>query len=355
MEKLCAFTQRTVITMNTEARIKALNKLGTLIDKDNGLLAAAVTKACFENPWFTPEDYWYALIQIRENYLKGDLLFEFAMSHKLFRENPIPKAVGLVMAGNIPCVGFHDILCTFLCGHHSLVKLSQKDEVVLPMLYKMWQELIPEIQGMISFVEKLKNFDAVIATGSNNTARYFEYYFKKYPHIIRKNRNGVGVLTGKESEDDLKNLAEDTLRYFGMGCRNLSKIYVPSKYQFNDLLDAMKTKEHVIEHDKYKHNYDYNLAILQINQEQYMTNGSIILLKKQQIPSRISTLHFQPYDSLVTLTGELEQHQDQIQCVVCSESLKQTVSLLPGTAQIPQLNDFADGVNTMEFLIHLPT
>jgi hypothetical protein len=250
------------------------------------------------------------------------------------------------MAGNIPLVGFHDFLCAFISGHRQTIKPSSKDEVLIRHLVEHLCTLDASVKDLVSFSEMLKGCDAYIATGSNNSARYFDYYFSKYPHIIRRNRTSVAVLSGKESNEELEKLADDVYQYFGLGCRNVTKIYVPEQYDFLPLLEAFRKYNHLIDHHKYKNNYDYQLAVLILNKKFYMTNGSIILLEEAGIFSPISQLNYEYYSTPGELTGRLQQNPD-IQCVTGK-------NVIPfGQAQFPCVTDYADGVDTLQFLLSL--
>jgi hypothetical protein len=258
-------------------------------------------------------------------------------------ENPLPTKVGIVMAGNIPLVGFHDFLCVFLTGHMAYIKPSSKDEVLIKHLVGKLLEWENDLNAMIQFGEMLKGCDAYIATGSNNTSAYFDYYFQKYPHIIRRNRTSVAILNGDETREDLEKLADDVYQYFGLGCRNVTKLYVPKDYDFVPILQAFKNYDHLINHHKYKNNYDYNLAILLLNYRYYMTNNSLLLVEDQAFFSPISQLHYEFYSDIKTVRKNLHDNA-AIQCIVSDE----TTGF--GKAQQPEIADFADGVDTMAFL-----
>jgi hypothetical protein len=250
------------------------------------------------------------------------------------------------MAGNIPLVGFHDFLCVFLSGHIAIIKPSSKDEVLMKHLVKKLAEWDSEISGSIQFGEQLKGCDAYIATGSNNTSRYFEYYFQKYPHIIRKNRTSAAIINGKESKEELEKLAGDVYQYFGLGCRNVTKLYVPVNYDFVLLLQAFSKYNYLIDHNKYKNNYDYNLAILLLNNHYYMTNGSLLLVENESLFSPISQLHYEYYTDEKKIRQKLHDNE-ALQCLISDE----TTGF--GKAQQPGIYDFADGVDTMTFLRQL--
>jgi hypothetical protein len=251
--------------------------------------------------------------------------------------------VGVVLAGNIPLVGFHDVLCIFLSGHYAKIKPSSKDEALIKYLVEKIAEWQPDATPYFTLSPMLKACDAYIATGSNNTSRYFDYYFRNYPTIIRRNRTSVAILTGRETAADLSNLAEDVYQYFGLGCRNVTKLYVPRDYNFELLLEAFSKYNYLINHHKYKNNYDYNLAAHILNNKYYMTNGSIILVEDPSPFSPISQLHYEFYDDEQAVRESLRDDQ-AIQCVVGSHYTSF------GQAQCPRIDTFADGVDTVKFL-----
>ena len=253
------------------------------------------------------------------------------------------------MAGNIPLVGFHDFLCVLLSGNNVLAKLSSNDKVLLPYLSNYLIQQEPSLAARIAFTEgKMEGFDAVIATGSNNTSRYFEYYFGKKPNIIRKNRNSIAILTGKESTEELTALGEDIFRYYGLGCRNVSKIYVPKGYDFEPFFNAIFSYKDIVDQHKYANNYDYNKAVYLMSNFKILDNGFLILKEDDGQASPISVLFYAYYDAEETLEQELNAQEEQIQCIV---SKKGGIGF--GETQKPKLHDYADGVDTMEFLLKL--
>ena len=299
-----------------------------------------------ENKWFIREFVNLSIENIARNYLQADQLDILIRTYNLPAENPDPKRVGIVMAGNIPLVGFHDFLCVFITGHRAFIKPSSKDQALIKHLVDKLTEWDGEVSTMVQFGEMLKGCDAYIATGSNNTGRFFEYYFQKYPHIIRKNRTSVAVLTGEETPNELQYLADDVYQYFGLGCRNVTKLYVPVNYNFEALLNAFRKYDHLIDHNKYKNNYDYNLAILLLNHKYYMTNGSILLVEEQSPFSPISQLNYEFYESKEELQKKLHDNET-IQCVVGDENTGF------GMAQQPGICEFADRIDTISFLLNL--
>ncbi|WP_339624044.1 acyl-CoA reductase [uncultured Winogradskyella sp.] len=261
-----------------------------------------------------------------------------------------PKTVAIIMAGNIPLVGFHDFLSVLISGHHVLVKQSSNDKHLLPFLAKYLEVVEPAFKGKITFTEqKLENFDAVIATGSDNTARYFEYYFKGKPSIIRKNRNSVAVLTGKETTDQLEALSHDIFRYYGLGCRNVSKLFVPKDYNFDAFFNAIYTWHPIINGAKYANNYDYNKAVYLMSEFNMLENGFLMIKEDKSYASPIATVFYEYYDTKETMQQELADNKDNLQCVVANGFLADEITF--GYTQKPQLWDYADNVDTVEFLL----
>jgi len=264
-----------------------------------------------------------------------------------------PKRVGLIMAGNIPLVGFHDLFCTLAAGHRAMIKLSDKDPYLLPFILEQWQKVFPHISERITYVAKLDEIDSVIATGSNNSGRYFEYYFRQYPHVFRQNRNGVAVLNGNESMSDLKKLAEDIFMFFGLGCRNVSKIYVPRGYDFSNWDEVIADWKFMGDHNKYRNNLDYNYAIYLINQVPHIHLGHLILKEDEAITSRIGCLNYTFYDDAKQVEEEINHHRNEIQCVVSENKIPAWDHIRFGETQHPSLGQYADGVDTMQFLTTL--
>ncbi|OJY90508.1 MAG: acyl-CoA reductase [Sphingobacteriales bacterium 44-15] len=328
--------------MNLQQRVDILYRLGDYMLGNDKKWEAAKETASAANPWFIPEFIDHAVKNIATFFLSKPGLEEWLKKYDLPSTHKAVKTVGITMAGNIPLVGFHDFLCTFVSGHRQAVRMSSKDNILLKHIFETLEEWIPEAGQYLEIREMLKGCDAYIATGSNNTARYFEYYFRKYPHIIRKNRTAVAVISGTETQAALEQLADDVYLYFGLGCRNVSKIFVPEGYDFISLLDAFRKYDHLIENHKYKHNYDYNLAMHIVNQKFYMTNGSILLSENPSVFSPISQLNYQYYTSTDAIYQSLNPEEIQ--------AITGTVKTPFGTLQSPALADYADGIDTMQFL-----
>ncbi len=331
--------------MNLRNRIELLQKLKNYLLGSSPEWLEAKARATAHNGWFTTEFIDLAIQNISAHFLDAPKLEAWA-AHYHLDDNINPKNIGLVMAGNIPIVGFHDFLCVFITGHKQTIKLSGKDEVLLQHLAQQLYNWNETARQFIAFAPMLKGCDAYIATGSNNSARYFEQYFAKYSNIIRSNKTSVAVLTGSETTEDLQKLADDVHIYFGMGCRNVTKLYVPQQYDFVPLLKAFDKYKHFIDHNKYKNNYDYQLALALLNNKFYMTNGTTLLIENDEIFSAISQLHYSFYTNLADLKNQLAINKE-VQCVVSNYYIPF------GQAQQPGLFDYADGVDTMQFMLTL--
>lgn len=301
------------------------------------------------NGWFTKENVLFAL----DGW--SNLLIESNLNQWLDKydfNEIIPKKIAIIMAGNIPLVGFHDFISVLVSGHNVLIKQSTNDKHILPFLAKYLESITPELKGKIEFTEdRLINFDAIIATGSNNTARYFEYYFKDRPSIIRRNRNSIAVLTGKETDDQLKALSEDIFRYYGLGCRNVSKLFVPKNYDFDSLFKAIYHWHPIINQAKYANNYDYNKAVYIMSEFDMLENGFLMIKEDVSYASPIATLFYESYDSIQQLKERIKKNKDKIQCVVSNGFMDTEIKF--GQTQKPQLWDYADGVDTIEFLLKI--
>jgi hypothetical protein len=301
------------------------------------------------NGWFTPEQVYYSFNSWTEALTEANLnqwisTYDFSKVHS--------KTVGLILAGNIPLVGFHDFLSVLIAGHKVLVKTSSNDQHLLPFLAEYLIETAPEFKNYIEFTEgKLENFDAVIATGSNNTARYFEYYFKDKPSIIRKNRNSVAVLNGNETKEDLTNLGEDIFRYFGLGCRNVSKLFVPKGYDFKNFFEAIFVYQDIIKYERYANNYDYNKAVFLMSLFQLLDNGFVTIKEDTSYASPISSIFYEFYEDIEEVKTRLQNDADHIQCIVSNGLVDNSIAF--GQTQQPKLWDYADNVDTLAFLLKL--
>ena len=329
--------------MNLISRLALLEQLKKYILSDDEGWQEIKEKAFNANGWFIPEFINLSINNIADNYLAKDKLESWVREHAIPEETLQPKKIGIVMAGNIPMVGFQDLLAVFIAGHYGIIKLSSKDNVLMKHLVEKMQEWEPGSNKYFEIASTLKGCDAYIATGSNNSSRYFEYYFQKYPHIIRRNRTSVAILTGNETKEELEKLADDIHLYFGLGCRNVTKVYVPENYNFQNLLDALKKYDFFMDHFKYKNNFDYMFSIHMLNQTKYMTNGNVLLVEEPALFSPISQLNYEYYTDVEALQ-KLLTGNDQLQCIVGNNGIPF------GKAQCPGLTDHADGVDTLAFL-----
>jgi hypothetical protein len=338
--------------MQLEERIQALIELGHRLNKADEYREAVIHRTHFNNQWFTKENQRQAINAIAEEFLAEKKLRNWLRNYSIPRQTNA-QSVALILAGNIPLVGFHDVLCVFVSGHQAQIKLSDKDRFLLPYILRELKQIDPRTETYFSIVERLQDFTTVIATGSNNSSRYFESYFSTYAHIIRRNRNAVAVLSGSETREQLSAFGEDIFQYYGLGCRNVSKIYVPKDYDFTPLLEALHEHKEIVLNDKYKNNFDYNYAILVLNKVKYMANGCIILKEHSAIASHIAGLHYEYYEDHNLVEKEISNRLEEIQLVVAQPGLLSIPTFSFGAAQRPGLGDYADGVDTLAFLLAL--
>ena len=336
--------------MNHSERLVAFMALGQhLATLHPDELTALADRARNQNAWFDRPNVAAAVAGV------AHLLAPGALARWAARYPPEPAAtrrVGVVMAGNIPLVGFHDALCVLLSGHILMAKLSASDTVLMQWVLDELVRIEPRFAEFIQVVLRLNAADAFIATGSDNTARYFEFYFSKKPHLIRRNRTGVAVLTGHETDAELAYLGPDIFQYYGLGCRNVSKLFVPAGYNFIPLLDALQLCQGVLNHHKYQNNYDYNKSILLVNAVPHFDNGFLLVTEQPALVSPISVLHYGEYAHEIDLVDKLTDVAARLQCVL-SAGGRWAGSVPFGQAQQPGVTDYADGVDTMEFLAEL--
>ena len=350
--------------MNLDKRINSLVLWGKSLERvikshkgeavelnpqEEKFLAAAHLSKSY-NGWFSIQSVMQSAEGIQE-FLHEENLKTFAAKYaEEMNKVSSPKRVLLIMAGNIPMVGFHDLLCTLLCGHTAVVKSSSDDMHLLPALTEILKNIEPYFADKIEFIERpLKNFEAVIATGSDNSAKYFDYYFGKYPNIIRKNRISVAVLDGNETEDELKEFSKDVFQYYGLGCRNVSKVFVPKGYQFKTMIEAFQIQLPYLENNKYQNNLEYQKAVMLLNKDPFIDAGFFFMKENASPFSSVSVLHYHQYQNIQEVKDSIAEYNEKIQCVVG----KVEGALSFGHAQCPGLNDFADGVDTMKFLVSL--
>ena len=330
--------------MKLQNRIEILRKLRDYLINNSEEWQQVKHTASIHNGWFTPSFIDLSINNIIERYLDEKDLHAWIKDYSIIDPSS-PKNIGIVMAGNIPMVGFHDFLSVFISGHYQTIKLSEKDNQLLKHLVLKMYEWDSKMKEYAQFASLLKGCDAYIATGSNNSARYFEQYFAKYPSIIRKNRTSIAILDGTETNEYLEKLSDDIHLFFGLGCRNVTKIYVPEEYNFLPLLQSFHQYKYFADHHKYKNNYDYNLSIQLMNNRYYMTNESTLLVENDSLFSPISQLNYSFYNNKEGLIENLKIQED-IQCIV-------GLDIPFGMAQKPGLRDYADGIDTLDFLSKL--
>jgi hypothetical protein len=335
--------------MTLQARIKAFVQLGAFLkdEKNKEEIEFWTYKARSENNWFTVENTQKALKTIADYYLDETLLENWVSLYDIVDKPQITKSIGVIMAGNIPAVGFHDLLSIVISGHVCVAKLSSQDTVLMTNLINKLLEIEPNLE--IRIADKLNEVDALIATGSDNSAKYFEYYFRNKPHVIRQNRSSVGVLNGSENEEDFLNLGKDITEYFGLGCRNISKLYVPENYDFTGFLNAIESLGDIFYHHKYKNNYDYNKSIYLVNMVPHFDNGFLLLTENESLVSPISVVYYSTYKNEEDLKQQIENNTNKIQCIVSKDAWVENSQSF-GDAQKPKLWDYADGVDTIQFL-----
>lgn len=341
--------------MHISQRIKAFSTLGLNLesfvnnfseystDETQEMFHQKIRQAKAKNGWFDSESQLFAF-KSWTNALQQKNLEKWTSSYNF--TDSTPKTVGIITAGNIPMVGFHDILSVLMSGHIAQIKLSSNDNILIPFILDLLIEIEPIFKDKVQIVEKLTNFDAVIATGSDNTARYFESYFKNVPCLIRKNRTSVAVLNGDETEGELKGLAKDILQYYGLGCRNVTKLYLPKGYDLNQIFKPLFDWKNVINHHKYANNYDYHKAIYMMKDVSLIENGFLLMKEDNAFFSPISTVFYEYYENIETVNATLTEKQDKIQCIVGNNK-----NLIPfGKAQTPELWDYADNIDTLAWL-----
>ncbi len=308
-----------------------------------------IEQAAYKNQWFTPDNIRLSFDGLIR-YLDETNLKKWLGNYDF--QNITPKKVGVVMAGNIPMVGIHDMICVLLSGHKLMAKLSHQDDVLLQFIANELIEIDVEFKQSIEFVDRLNGMEAVIATGSDNTARYFDFYFSKYPNIIRKNRTSVAVINGEESKEDLANLGHDIFDYFGLGCRNVSKLFLPTGYDLSKIIDQLEQFQPIFNHHKYNNNYFYQKSIFLVDQTPHLDNGFALFQQNENLSSPIGVVYYEFYDDVDTLKNHLFSIQNKIQCIVSNMDLiDNRVDF--GQAQKPDIWDYADNVDTMKFLSNI--
>ena len=335
--------------LTREQRINAFVKLGQFLQSDELKNSPIIDSAVHKNAWYTKPNILQQIHAIAQNLTHDQL-------EKWLKDVPnqdIDKSVGLVLAGNLPLVGFHDIMCVLLAGFTAKIKVSSDDAGLTKFILDQLIEIEPQFAKKIQLLDKLENFDLVIATGSNNSARYFEYYFGKKPNIIRKNRNSLSVLSGNETKEQLQALGHDIFDYFGLGCRSVSKIFIPEGYDIAKLLDNLESFHSIKDHSKYNNNYDFNKSIYLINKNKHFDNGFLLLKEDESLASPLAVVHFEYYKAKEDVEKYILAHKEDIQCVTSNMDLQVAdVPVFPfGASQYPSLDDYADNVNTLDFLL----
>jgi hypothetical protein len=333
-------------------RIDAFAQLGEVLrnflsgneDEKAPGLNELITNQHLKNPWFTPENITAALKSI-SGQLTHDNLAKWTSFYPDLQSEKRSLTAGVIMAGNIPLVGFHDFLCVLISGNRLIAKTSTKDSELIVKIAEILCSIEPRFRDRIVFTEGyLKQFDVVIATGSNNSSRYFEYYFGRYPNIIRKNRNSVAVIEGNETESELKSLGSDIFLYFGLGCRSVSKIFIPEGYDIRSVIPGWQSFSGIVNHSKYANNYDFSKAVFLVNREKFLDTGYLLLKEEKGLSSPVAVLYYDYYKSPSALHDKTEEMKDKIQCIVGHHYLPF------GKAQSPHLWEYADGFDTLEFL-----
>lgn len=330
-----------------EYKIERLQEFKALLSQENEALMASVRQAEIKNKWFSNANIWKSIEAIKSQFLDADALKLWLNAYNF---KAVDKTIGIITAGNIPLVGFHDVLCAFVVNAKTKIKLSSKDEVLLKYFILELKAL--DITWEVEIIERLIDFDAVIATGSDNSNRYFEQYFKKVPNILRGNRNSIAVLTGNETKAQLDLLAQDIFDYFGLGCRNVSKIFVPRAYDITQLFPHFDLYQEYVNHNLYKDNYDYNRTLLLMNLDKHLANDFVIVKEDESLHSRLATVHYACYDKLEEVQDFIIENNQSIQVVV-SQATDLWSQVDFGQSQAPQLTDYADNVDTIEFLLSL--
>lgn len=334
-----------------ENKINALSLLGEFLTNPDENFKNLISYAKNKNGWFTVEEVTKA-VQANAQMLNKDDLINWLSNYSTITTNS--KKVGLILAGNLPMVGFHDIIAVLLSGQIALIKLSSQDDSLIPAVLKKLVEIEPQFENQIQFIERLVDFDAVIATGSNNSSRYFDYYFSKVPHIIRKNRNSIALLTGNETSEELSKLGNDIFDYFGLGCRNVAKLLVPKGYKLDHFYESIEHFSPILNHHKYQNNYDYNKSIYLVNKNEHFDNGFLLAAKSTHLTSPLAVVFYEEYKNLDEAIEQINGLKDQIQVVVSHTNHDMIPAKVNfGESQNPKLWDYADGVDTLQFLSSL--
>ena len=337
--------------MLLEQRIECFAELGRRMLESGFLSESKMREAISKNAWFTEDSIKESINSIATEYLDKQKLSDWCLNYE-FKDNG-HKSVALILAGNIPLVGFHDILSVLISSHNVQIKMSERDSVLVNLILDTLIDIDDRFSERIKIVDRIKDFDAVIATGSDTTAAYFHKYFGQVDNIIRSNRHGIAVIRKSDDTDKLRDLSKDVFQYFGLGCRNVSKLYVEEGFELNTFFEAIEHNKDVIHHNKYKNNFDYNHAGFLLNKEAFLTNDFLLVREDSAISSRIASLHYEYYNSEADLVKELSNRSEEIQCIVSSSDIEGLDTFRFGHAQSPGLMDYADQVDTLEFLLNI--
>ena len=328
-------------------KIERLQEFKALLNNQNETLNELIRLAEIKNRWFSTDNIWLSINAIIDEFLDAEKLENWLGNYKI---KAVEKNIGIIVAGNIPLVGFHDLLCAFVLNAPTQIKLSSKDEVLMRFFITKLQEL--DITWQIKITERLVGYDAVIATGSDNSNRYFEQYFSKVPNLLRKNRNSIAILNGNETAEELSRLAIDIFQYFGLGCRNVSKLFVPKGYNIESLFPHLDQFIEYKNHNLYKDNYDYNRTLLLMNLDKHLANDFVIVKEDKSLHSRLATIHYSFYDNETEIQDYIIENNEALQAVV-SQDNENWKSVTFGKAQQPTLSDYADNIDTIQFLLSL--
>ena len=339
--------------MDLKERIEILGKLGDRLLAGDEYLDAVIHQTEYNNKWFSKENQHKAVKTIATNFLNKEKLERWVNQYSVSEPNAY-KNIALIPQGNVPLSGIHDLIAIFISGHKTLIKLHEADRFLFPCFLKFLKEINPKTEVFFEIPNKLEGFDAVIAELDNrSTAVPFETYFGKYPNIIRRKRNSIAVLDGNESEEDLLKLGEDIFQNFGIGSRNVSKVYLPKEYDLKHLLEVLHNFKYLVLNNKYKNNFDYNFSLYSLNRVPFNINGCVILLESKELKSRIGSLHYEIYDSLASVEKDIETQKANIQNIIATAGLLKTKTITFGTSNLPELDDYDDKQDSLEFLKNL--
>lgn len=338
--------------MNLSKRIEALVYLGGILQLKEEELIATQQISKSKNSWFTLENSDRALHNLVSNFLQKEKLELWAKHYEVPKISP-QKNIGIIMSGGFPLAGFQDLICTFISGHHAKIKLSADDKFLIPHFIKIIKSEFPEVENYFTFVERMTDFDAIIANGNRDSIKVFETYFTTFPNIIRKNKFGIAVLREKESKEDLAKFGEDIFHYFGLSSRSVSKIYIPENYDFVPLMEATHEFNNIVLTNKYKNNFDFNYTLQIINKMDYKANGCIMIIEDEALQSRVAMLHYEVYKDENHLNDLLDGKSSETQHIISNNTFTNFKNKNFGEANVIELNDYENGIDVMDFLKRL--